>query len=175
VAASRWASPSLGPKRQLELGFYFEWAGKDSNLRRLCRQIYSGRTHVRIGSPKFICAAHGLCVVRIGPLGCTRIHAVGCQIGSQLCNNLSLAAAGSALPCGRAAEPRITGREVVRALGRLGWVVIVQRGSHAQLKHPERPGRITVPLHAGEIIGPALLRSILSQAGLSVEELRKVL
>jgi predicted RNA binding protein YcfA (HicA-like mRNA interferase family) len=71
--------------------------------------------------------------------------------------------------------PRVTGREVVRALGRLGWVVVVQRGSHAQLKHSERPGRITVPLHAGEIIGPALLRSILSQAGLSVVELRKVL
>ncbi|MGH7639342.1 MAG: type II toxin-antitoxin system HicA family toxin [Candidatus Dormibacteria bacterium] len=71
--------------------------------------------------------------------------------------------------------PRITGREVVRALGRLGWVTVVQRGSHAQLKHPTRGGRVTVPLHGGETIGPGLLRSILVQAGVTVEELRAVL
>ena len=56
-----------------------------------------------------------------------------------------------------------------------GWVVVVQKGSHAQLKHPSRGGRVTVPLHAGETIGPGLLRSILSQAGVTVEELRAVL
>ena len=71
--------------------------------------------------------------------------------------------------------PRITGREIVRALGKLGWVVVVQKGSHAQLKHPDRGGRVTVPLHAGETIGPGLLRSILAQAGLSVDELRAAL
>ena len=71
--------------------------------------------------------------------------------------------------------PRITGRELVRALGKHGWVVVVQKGSHAQLKHPSRSGRVTVPLHAGETIGPGLLRSILSQAGVTVEELRTVL
>lgn len=46
--------------------------------------------------------------------------------------------------------PRITGREIVRALNHLGWVLVVQKGSHAQLKHPERGGRVTVPLHAGD-------------------------
>lgn len=71
--------------------------------------------------------------------------------------------------------PRITGREIIRALGKLGWVVVVQKGSHAQLKHPDRGGRVTVPLHAGETIGPGLLRSILAQAGLSVDELRAAL
>jgi predicted RNA binding protein YcfA (HicA-like mRNA interferase family) len=71
--------------------------------------------------------------------------------------------------------PRITGREAVRALGKLGWKVVVQQGSHAQLKHPSRGGRVTVPLHAGETIGPGLLRSILNQAGVTVEELRNVL
>jgi len=63
----------------------------------------------------------------------------------------------------------------VRALGQHGWVIVVQKGSHAQLKHPSRGGRVTVPLHAGETIGPGLLRSILSQAGVTVEELRAVL
>ena len=71
--------------------------------------------------------------------------------------------------------PRITGREIVRALNHLGWVLVVQKGSHAQLKHPERGGRVTVPLHAGETIGPGLLRSILSQAGISPDEFRAAL
>jgi predicted RNA binding protein YcfA (HicA-like mRNA interferase family) len=34
---------------------------------------------------------------------------------------------------------------------------------------------VTVPLHAGETIGPGLLRSILSQAGVSADDLRAVL
>lgn len=71
--------------------------------------------------------------------------------------------------------PRVTGRELARALGKLGWAVVAQKGSHAQLKHPDRGGRVTVPLHAGETIGPGLLRSILSQAGITAEELRAVL
>ena len=71
--------------------------------------------------------------------------------------------------------PRLTGRELLRALGRRGWVVVAQKGSHAQLKHPTRGGRVTVPLHAGETIGPKLLGSILAQAGLTVEELRRAL
>jgi predicted RNA binding protein YcfA (HicA-like mRNA interferase family) len=54
-------------------------------------------------------------------------------------------------------------------------VVVVQRGSHAQLKHPDRGGRVTVPLHAGETIGPKLLVSILHQAGLTIEEFLAVL
>lgn len=71
--------------------------------------------------------------------------------------------------------PRITGREVVHALTRLGWTVAVQRGSHAQLEHPDRGGRVTVPVYAGETIGPGLLRSIPHQAGVSVDEFRDVL
>ena len=46
-------------------------------------------------------------------------------------------------------SPRITGYEVVRALGKPGWVVVVQKGSHAQLKHPSRGGRVTVPALPG--------------------------
>jgi predicted RNA binding protein YcfA (HicA-like mRNA interferase family) len=67
--------------------------------------------------------------------------------------------------------PRVTGRDIVRC----GWVVVVQRGSHAQLKHPDRGERVTVPLHAGETIGPKLLLSILHQAGLTMDEFLSML
>jgi antitoxin HicB len=73
------------------------------------------------------------------------------------------------------ALPRVTGREIVRALTRLGWVPVAPKGSHVQLKHPERGGRVTVPIHAGETIGPTLLRSTLVQAGVGVEEFRSQL
>ena len=71
--------------------------------------------------------------------------------------------------------PRITGRDVARALGRLGWVIVVQKGSQAQLKHATRAGRVTVPPHAGEVIGPGLLRSVFAQAGVTAEEFRAAL
>ena len=71
--------------------------------------------------------------------------------------------------------PRIAGTEVRRVLRSFGWVVVAQRGSHVQLKHPARPGRVTIPIHAGETIGPRLLSSILRQAGLSLDQFRTAL
>jgi predicted RNA binding protein YcfA (HicA-like mRNA interferase family) len=65
--------------------------------------------------------------------------------------------------------------EIMHALRRLGWRVFAQRGSHVQLRHRERSGRVTVPLHAGETIGPGLLRAILAQAGITADELRSAL
>lgn len=44
------------------------------------------------------------------------------------------------------------------------------RGSHLFLRHPD--GRTTtVPIHSGETIGPGLLRAILRDVELSVDEL----
>ena len=68
--------------------------------------------------------------------------------------------------------PRVTGRQLIAVLRRLGWLVVVQKGSHVHLKHAGRPGPVTVPVHSGETIGPALLRSILAQAGITADELR---
>jgi predicted RNA binding protein YcfA (HicA-like mRNA interferase family) len=37
--------------------------------------------------------------------------------------------------------------------------------------HPDRPGRLTIPTHAGKIIGPGLLQAILRQARLRAEDI----
>ena len=71
--------------------------------------------------------------------------------------------------------PRITGAQAVSALTREGWQVARQAGSHVHLKHPLKSARVTVPVHAGEILKPKTLASILEQAGLTVEEFRKLL
>ena len=66
--------------------------------------------------------------------------------------------------------PRIKGRAVVRALEKAGFVIGRIRGSHIFLKHPD--GRATtVPVHAGETLGPGLLRAILRDTELSVDQL----
>jgi len=39
------------------------------------------------------------------------------------------------------------------------------KGSHFQLKHPEKQGKITIPMHGGDL-KPGTLNSILKQAGL---------
>lgn len=71
--------------------------------------------------------------------------------------------------------PRITAADLVRALARDGWQVKREEGSHIQLKHASKPGRVTVALHAGAIIKPRVLLSALNQAGLTVDDLRRLL
>ena len=70
--------------------------------------------------------------------------------------------------------PRLKGKELVRALERAGFSVDRTRGSHVFLRHPD--GRTTVvPVHSGETIGPGLLRAILRDVELSVDELADLL
>lgn len=65
--------------------------------------------------------------------------------------------------------PRLTGVEVISRLERRGFQVVRVKGSHHRLSHPD--GRsTTVPVHAGEVIGPGLLSKILKDCALTREE-----
>jgi predicted RNA binding protein YcfA (HicA-like mRNA interferase family) len=56
--------------------------------------------------------------------------------------------------------PRTTGKVLITALGRAGFVVVRVRGSHHFLRHAD--GRATVvPVHGSETLGPGLLTKIL--------------
>lgn len=61
----------------------------------------------------------------------------------------------------------MTAKEVLKMLHKNGWEEVPNRakGSHVQLKHPSKPGKVTVPMHSGDI-PPGTLNSILKQAGL---------
>lgn len=51
-----------------------------------------------------------------------------------------------------AKSPKLTGREIIKALKKSGFAVVRIRGSHHFLQHPD--GRCTtVPVHAKEVIG----------------------
>jgi predicted RNA binding protein YcfA (HicA-like mRNA interferase family) len=72
--------------------------------------------------------------------------------------------------------PRITGLDVIRALLRGGWYITRQTGAHVIMHHVELPGlRVTVPNHAGRMLHPKTLSSILDQARLTVEEFQNLL
>ena len=67
----------------------------------------------------------------------------------------------------RDADPR----RVIGALGRFGWEVRSAKGGHVHLVHRERTGIVlTVPFHSGKGVSPGVLRSLLRNAGISVEE-----
>jgi predicted RNA binding protein YcfA (HicA-like mRNA interferase family) len=60
----------------------------------------------------------------------------------------------------------MTVREVLRLLRDDDWFLADQNGSHIQLKHPFKKGRVTVPNHRGDL-KKGTLHSILKQAGLA--------
>lgn len=61
----------------------------------------------------------------------------------------------------------MTVREMLKILHNDGWREVEARtkGSHIQLKHPSKPGKVTVANHKGDV-APGTLNSILKQAGL---------
>ena len=64
--------------------------------------------------------------------------------------------------------PVVSAQDCIKALQRIGFVIDRQRGSHVTLKRDEPPGRVTVPSH--KELKPGMLRRIIRDAGLTVEE-----
>jgi len=68
--------------------------------------------------------------------------------------------------------PVLSGREVIKALSRIGYYVRDQKGSHVHLRHPERPP-LTIPMH--QEVARGTLRAIIRDAGLTMEEFLELL
>ncbi len=67
------------------------------------------------------------------------------------------------------ALPVVSGREVVKALGKIDYVLDRQRDSHMILRQQSSPHRrLTGPDH--KEVAKGTLRAIIRQAGLTVEE-----
>jgi predicted RNA binding protein YcfA (HicA-like mRNA interferase family) len=72
--------------------------------------------------------------------------------------------------------PVLKPREVLKALQRADFEVNHQSGSHVQLRHPQKPHlRVTVPRHDRFDLPIPVLKSILRQAEMTVEEFLDVL
>jgi len=57
--------------------------------------------------------------------------------------------------------------EIIRLLQADGWFEVARKGSHAQFKHRDKQGRVTVP-HPKRDIPIGTLRSIEKQSGLKL-------
>ncbi len=70
--------------------------------------------------------------------------------------------------------PRLTAREICSVLEKLGFSIARQSGSHIIYKNSEGK-RATVPFHGAKTLHPKILKSILKDTGLSIEDLEKLL
>lgn len=57
-------------------------------------------------------------------------------------------------------------REIIDVIEADGWLLVAQRGSHRQYKHPTKPGRVTVAGKPGQDVPKGTAANILRQAGL---------
>jgi predicted RNA binding protein YcfA (HicA-like mRNA interferase family) len=71
-------------------------------------------------------------------------------------------------------QPRVSGKDLLAAMKKLGFEVIRSKGSHHFIRNAK--GRSTViPVHGNEIIGPGLLSKILRDCEIDGDGLREVL
>lgn len=61
------------------------------------------------------------------------------------------------------------------AFKKAGWILARISGSHQILKHARNPNRLSIPVHAGKIVGKGLLRAQIKAAGLTVAEFIELL
>jgi predicted RNA binding protein YcfA (HicA-like mRNA interferase family) len=70
--------------------------------------------------------------------------------------------------------PRISGRDVITALRKVGYIQDRQHGSHIVLRHSSPPfRRIVVPDH--KELATGTLRAIIRATGLTMDEFRDLL
>ena len=57
-------------------------------------------------------------------------------------------------------------KEIIKRLEFDGWMLVRQKGSHKQYKHPDKPELITVPDHGtNKELSIGVLKDILKKAG----------
>ena len=71
--------------------------------------------------------------------------------------------------------PTVTSRQVARAAEKLGFTFDRQRGSHAVYIRNSDGRRIVIPMHKGKDIRVGLLRSLISDMGITPEEFQGLL
>ena len=70
--------------------------------------------------------------------------------------------------------PAVSGRDVVKALSKIGYLLDRERGSHMILRQSSPPfRRVTIPDH--KEVAKGTLRAIIREAGLTVDQFKELL
>lgn len=70
--------------------------------------------------------------------------------------------------------PRLTPGQAVKAVEKLGFILARQSGSHKIYKN-QKGARITIPYHKGKTLHPKIVKSIIRDAEITADILRKSL
>ena len=65
-----------------------------------------------------------------------------------------------------------SGAEAVRKIQRAGWSVARQKGSHVMMTKSGYQWTLSIPQHSE--LGPGLLRKLIRQAGLTIEQFNEL-
>jgi len=71
--------------------------------------------------------------------------------------------------------PIVSGKDIVKILHKIGFIHIRTHGSHAILVKQLYNSKITIPVPLHDELTKGTLKSIMNQAGLSLEDLIKLL
>ncbi|MEJ7612288.1 MAG: type II toxin-antitoxin system HicA family toxin [Candidatus Fervidibacter sacchari] len=69
----------------------------------------------------------------------------------------------------------VSGRKVVKVLQKIGYRVVHRKGSHIRMRDDTNPNHLPVTVPDHKSIKPGLLRQILRNANLTVEEFLRLL
>ncbi len=69
----------------------------------------------------------------------------------------------------------VSGRDVVKALEKIGYRVVHQKGSHIRMRDDTNPHHLPVTVPDHKRIKPGLLKQILRNANLTVEDFLRLL
>jgi predicted RNA binding protein YcfA (HicA-like mRNA interferase family) len=70
--------------------------------------------------------------------------------------------------------PAVTGAELTKALGKVGFEVVRVKGSHHRVENSDGR-RTTIPVHGKETLGPGILLKILRDVEMTRDELLSLL
>ncbi len=71
--------------------------------------------------------------------------------------------------------PVISGKEAVKAFEKLGYAPVRQNGSHIRMKHLSDASKTPISIPNHKVLGKGLLRKLLRDADIKVEEFIKVI
>ncbi len=66
--------------------------------------------------------------------------------------------------------PAVNGMQIIKAFEKFGFVVVRVKGSHHIMKKSDHTYVLTIPVHGAKRLKPGTLRSLIRDAGVSVEE-----
>ena len=71
--------------------------------------------------------------------------------------------------------PVLSGKKLLRALLKNGYIALRQKGSHVFVEDPSGQRGTVVPLHGNEDLGTGLVKSIMNDLELTGEDLKAIL